>query len=398
MLMHRSTGVPWRAQLALGLALTVTIALAAGCAQPARDSAPAAPPAAPSAAGAGGSGPVAAAPATAAPARPPNAPLDNVKVGYLGLILSNAGIFLAAERGYFEEQGIAVDLVPFDAGPRMVPSLATNEIQVGGGSPGVGLFNALQRGIRSKVVADKASTPPGTSSTSMMVRKDLYDGGTITRLEDLRGKTFGIMSLDSSLEFTLSSHLAQVGMTPADVPLVELSNSDLPAAFANRTLDASWALEPIATLLADRAIAVKLLGGEERAPNQQSSVMMYSEQFAAQRDPATRWMIAYLKGVRDYNDAFFAGINTEDTIRVLEKVGVITDRAALERTGLGGLNPNGYVNRQNLQQMHDYYVRKGSITQPVALDDLIDDSFVTAALAKLGIYNSSLYRDAVWLR
>jgi hypothetical protein len=126
--------------------------------------------------------------------------------------------------------------------------------------------------------------------------------------------------------------------------------------------------------------------------------MMYSEQFAAQRDPATRWMIAYLKGVRDYNDAFFAGINREETLRVLEKVGVVTDRAALERYGLGGLNPNGYVNRQNLQEMHDYFVRKGSITQPVALDDLVDDSFVAAALAKLGIYNSPIYRDAVWLR
>jgi NitT/TauT family transport system substrate-binding protein len=395
MVVHDGSNTLWRTRLALGLALVLGLSLAAGCAQPARDAASAVPPASPSAAV---GGPTNAAPTPATAARPPDAPPDNVKIGFLGLILSNAGIFLAAERGYFEEQGIAVDLVPFDAGPRMVPSLATNEIQVGGGSPGVGLFNALQRGIRSKVVADKASTPPGTSSTSMMVRKDLYDGGTLTRLEDLRGKTFGIMSLDSSLEFTLASHLAQVGMTPADVPLVELANSDLPAAFANRTLDASWALEPIATLLADRAIAVRLLGGEERAPNQQSSVVMYSEQFAAQRDLATRWMIAYLKGVRDYNDAFFAGINREDTSRVLEKVGVITDRAALERTGLGGLNPNGYVNRQNLQQMHDYYVRKGSITQPVALDDLIDDSFVTAALAQLGIYDSPLYRDAVWLR
>jgi NitT/TauT family transport system substrate-binding protein len=380
------------------LALALALGLAAGCGPPTRDG-----DAGGRAAGTGAEagpvgGPAAAPREPAAPNRPPAAPPDAIKVGYLGLILSNAGIFLAAERGYFAEEGIAVELIPFDGGPRMVPALATNEIQVGGGSPGVGLFNALQRGIRSKVVADKASSPPGTVSASMMIRKDLYDSGAITRLEDLRGRTFGLMSYDSSLEFTLAYHLGLVGMAPADLSLVEIPNSDLPLAYANRTLDASWALEPISTVLPERGLAVRLLNGVERLPNQQSSVMMYSEQFAAQLDPGTRWMIAYLKGVRDYNDAFFAGINREETISVLEKVGVITDRAALERYGVGGLNPNGYVNRQNLQEMHDYFVRKGSITQPVALDDLVDDRFVAAALARLGVYDSPIFRDAVWLR
>jgi ABC-type nitrate/sulfonate/bicarbonate transport system substrate-binding protein len=386
-------GARGRAWLALALAL----ALAVGCAPPARDPTPAARPAG-GVESPAGAGPAAAPREAAAPTRPPAAPLDVIKVGYLGLILSNAGIFLAAERGYFAEQGIVVDLVPFDGGPRMVPALATNEIQVGGGSPGVGLYNALARGIRSKVVADKASNPPGTVSASLMVRKDLYDSGAITRLEDLRGHTFGLMSFDSSLEFTLAYHLSLVGMTPADLPLVEIPNSDLPLAYANRTLEASWALDPISAVLAERGLAVRLLSGDERHPNQQSSVMMYSEQFAAQSDPATRWMIAYLKGVRDYNDAFVAGINREETIQVLERVGVITDRAVLERYGVGGLNPNGYVNRQHLQQLHDYFVRKGSITQPVALDDLVDDRFVAAALARIGLYDSPIFRDAVWLR
>src|SRR4051812_19640535 len=31
--------------------------------------------------------------------------------------LSDAGVFLARERGYFREQGIEVDLVPFQSGP-----------------------------------------------------------------------------------------------------------------------------------------------------------------------------------------------------------------------------------------------------------------------------------------
>jgi ABC-type nitrate/sulfonate/bicarbonate transport system substrate-binding protein len=232
----------------------------------------------------------------------------------------------------------------------------------------------------------------------MMVRKDLYDGGVLQRLEDLRGKTYGVLSFDSTTEFTLAYHLALAGLTPADLTLVEFPNRDLPIGFANRALDAAWALTPIPALLVEQGLAVPLLTAEERHPNQQSSVIIYAEQFAGQRDPATRWMVAYLRGVRDYNDAFFAGQGREDALRVLEKVGVVPDPAAFERLGLQGLNPNGYVNRRALQELHDYYVRKGSITQPVSLDDLVDDSFVAGAIARLGLYDSPLYRDTVWLR
>jgi ABC-type nitrate/sulfonate/bicarbonate transport system substrate-binding protein len=113
----------WRIWLVLAFALW----LAVGCGG-ARSGGP---PAGPAAEAPRASGPDSAAREAPATSRPPGAPPDQVKVGFLGLIVSNAGIFLAAERGYFEEQGLAIELVPFDSGSRMVPALATNEIQVG---------------------------------------------------------------------------------------------------------------------------------------------------------------------------------------------------------------------------------------------------------------------------
>jgi NitT/TauT family transport system substrate-binding protein len=268
----------------------------------------------------------------------------------------------------------------------------------GAGSAGSGLFNTVNRGIRNKVVADKGSNPPGAGWQAMIARKELYDSGALTRLEDLRGRTFGIFTFEASMEVTLVHHLGLAGLSLADVNVVEVGARDQPAAFANGTMDAAWAIEPSVALLTDRGLAVRLFGSEERDPNTQTSTIMFSEQFASQRDAATGWMTAYLKGLRDYNDAFVANKGREEVVRILEKVGVVTDRALLDKMGLTGLNPNGYVNRQSLQEMHDFFVRKGTITQPVPLDALVDDSFVTAALAKLGRYDSPLYRDAVWLR
>jgi NitT/TauT family transport system substrate-binding protein len=180
--------------------------------------------------------------------------------------------------------------------------------------------------------------------------------------------------------------------------VIEVPAPDQAAAFANGTMDAAWAIEPTVAILTDRNLAVRLFGSEERDPNAQTSTIMYSEQFANQRDPAVRWMTAYIKGLRDYNDAFVKGEGREEIVRILENAKVVTSRALLEKMGLTGLNPNGYVNRQSLQDMHDFFVRKGSITQPVPLDALVDDSFVTAALAKLGRYDSPLYKDPAWLR
>ena len=342
----------------------------------------------------------ASAPAPAAPAivaGAPGAPMV-VKAGYLGQNMSNAGLFIAAEKGYFQEQGLSSDLIPFDAGTRMVPALATNEIQVGAGSAGSGLFNTVHRGIHNKVVADKGSGPPGAGWQAMIVRKPLYDSGALTRLEDLRGKTFGIFTYEASQEFTLAYHLGLVGLTMSDVNVVEVAAPDQPVAFANGTMDAAWAIEPSVALLVDRGLAVRLLGSEERHPDQQTSTIMYSEQFAGQRDAASRWMAAYVKALRDYNDAFVKGVNREEVVRILEKVGVVTDRALLEKMALTGLNPNGYVHRRYLQDMHDFFLRKGTITQPVPLDELVDDSFVQAALARLGPYDSTLFKDPGWLR
>ncbi len=375
--------------LALGALLLACAPQSQGMERPAPGAAAPAP--------SGASAPSQAAPAPTEAARAPAAP-ETVKIGYLGTNMSNAGIFIANEKGYFREEGFAADLLPFDAGTRMVPALATNEIQVGAGSAGAGLFNTVHRGIHNKVVADKGSGPPGAGWQAMIVRKDLYDSGALTRLEDLRGKSFGIFAYDASQEVVLAHYLGLVGLTMNDISVVEVPVGDQPAAFANRTMDAAWAIEPSVAILVERGLAVRLLGSEERYPNQQTSTIMYSEQFANQRDAATRWMVAYLKGIRDYNDAFVAGRNREEIVGILEKVKVVTDRGLLDKFGLTGLNPNGYVHRGSLQEMHDFFVKKGTITQPVGLDELVDDSFVTAALGRIGIYDSPLYKDPGWLR
>src|SRR5215213_7433173 len=126
--------------------------------------------------------PVAAATATAAP--PP--PAQAVRLGALGST-TDAGFYIALDRGYFREQGLDIEFVPFDSAARMVAPLSAGQLDVGGGSPSAGLFNAIARGIDVKLVADKGSAPPGFGFEGLLFRRDLADSGQLRTAGDLAG-------------------------------------------------------------------------------------------------------------------------------------------------------------------------------------------------------------------
>jgi NitT/TauT family transport system substrate-binding protein len=74
---------------------------------------------------------------------------------------SDAPIFIGIEKGYFREAGVELDLVPFDTAAKMIAPMGAGQLDVGGGNGSPALFNALARGIELKIVANKASMPPG---------------------------------------------------------------------------------------------------------------------------------------------------------------------------------------------------------------------------------------------
>ena len=89
------------------------------------------------------------------------------------------------------------------------------------------------------------------------------------------------------------------------------------AAFANRAIDAAVQVEPTAAVAVNLGLAVKWREAAELSPGVQAAVVVYSPQFAEQPDVARRWMLAYLQGVRAYNDAFKRGIDREGIVAVL---------------------------------------------------------------------------------
>src|SRR5262249_27155648 len=140
----------------VGTLLLLVVLLAACRAAPAASDRGSAAPPAP---GAGPSAPAAAQAQSQAPAAEP-ASLETVRVGTVGTA-TDAMFYWAQERGYLREQGLDLDLSVFNGAQLMVAPLGADQLDVGGGGPGPGLFNAILRGVNLRIVADRSRAAPG---------------------------------------------------------------------------------------------------------------------------------------------------------------------------------------------------------------------------------------------
>ena len=70
--------------------------------------------------------------------------LDKVKVLILPYI-SSAPYFIGIEEGYFEEQGIEVEVVNLVSTEEVMPALASGQVDVASGLLSAGMLNAIAR-------------------------------------------------------------------------------------------------------------------------------------------------------------------------------------------------------------------------------------------------------------
>ena len=303
---------------------------------------------------------------------------------------SDAPIYIADKKGYFSDEGLAVTVTNFRSAADMVAPLGTGELDAGAGSPSAGLYNAVLRGVRIKIVADKASSPPGYGATKILVRKDLIDSGRYKDVQDLKGMKFAMNAPGVSNTATLNALLKSAGLHYSDVETVNLPFPDHVAALKNKGVDASASVEPGPAIAIENGFAVLLKGDDEIIPYHQIAALIYSEKFAQRPDVAQRFMRAYLRAIRFYNGALqsghLAGPNADEVISILTAATPIKDAAVYRRITPTGMNPDGRVNVQSLADDMQFYREQGLIAGDVNLGELVDHSFVDAVVKELGPY------------
>src|SRR5579884_822544 len=328
--------------------------------------------------------------AAAAAAAPP--PLVHLNVATQHLT-SDVGMYVAQERGYFAEQGLDVEFADINTSQGSIPPLAAGQLDVGVGSMSPGLFNAIARGIDIKLVATKGAGPPDPNSpfagsNALVLAAGVAASGAIQDYADLRGRTIALPDRGSTLELALTKGLQRGGLTIDDVEIKLLSYADMLVALANGSVDAAMELEPYIAQGKARGILVVWKRGAELYPGQQATAVVYGPTLTRRGDDVGgRFMVAYTRGLRDYNDAIGPKRRGRaELIAILTRHTALTDPAIYDQIGWGYFNPDCYLNTESVAETLDWYVAQGYVPQRPDLSQAIDHRYCDYAVQYLGRY------------
>ncbi len=304
--------------------------------------------------------------------------------------ISDAGLYMAMDNGWFQEEGLDVELVGFDTAAKMIAPLGRGDLDVGGGTVSAGLYNAVARGISLRIVADKGSIKPGYAYAGIVIRKDHVDGGRFKSLADLAGMKIAVVGKGTSNASALNEALKHGGLAWRDATPVELSFPQMVVALSNKAIDGAMMNEPTISQVVREGIAVKGADYNDFYPGQQTAVLIYSEKFAtARREAAQKFMRAYIRGLRFYAGSLaggrIAGANAERVIDILVRHTGVTDRDVYRQAAPSGVDPDGRIGASSLRNDLVLFKQEQLIDKPeMQVEDIVDMSFVEDALRVLG--------------
>lgn len=228
------------------------------------------------------------------------APLDppeQVRVAVVP-IMKFATLYVAAERGIFERYGLDVAVEGVASGTEAIAFLEEGQIDVGGIAIVTSLWNGWDQGIDIRVFAPGGLEPFEDSPTKFMVRADLFESGAVDSIEELAGHTVAMAGgPGSGGEYLSAKALELGGLTIRDVTPIDMPNADMPAAFANGSIDAALLGSPFAEQVEADGTAVPI--ATDLVPGLMTVAFVGSGQFLNDRpEAAQRFALALLEAAR----------------------------------------------------------------------------------------------------
>lgn len=318
--------------------------------------------------------------------------LDKVRVG-VGGSASDAPLYLAKEFGIFAEEGLDVEIINLDSGAKIMAPLGTGDLDAGAGAMSVGFYNILGRGVKLRIVADRGHSSAASRYQTVFIRKDLVESGRYRTLKDLKGLRMGYAAAGVTSLSLMNEAAKAAGIAYEDVIPVFMPFSNMVAAMENKALDGALLIEPQETVLERLGIGLRMQNTNDFYPNQQISVIFYSDRFAVERkDTALRFMRGWLRGARAMSDAIEDGRispRAEKALAVLSKE-LNMPRDILLAVYMNAVDADGGLSRESMDKDYAFFRAQGWVTEPVDLDKVIDLSFAKAAVQALGPYVKAL--------
>jgi NitT/TauT family transport system substrate-binding protein len=303
-----------------------------------------------------------------------------VRVGVLRLA-SSGNVFIAADRNYFRDAGLDVELKFFDAAQPIAVATASGDVDVGVTAFTGGLFNLAGKGAVS-IVAGQSRDVPGFPLMAYLATAQ-PSGAGLKSLRDIEGKSVGITQIGSSFHYSAGLIAEKYKFPLSDVKFVPLqSMSNVASALKGGRVEAAILPATAAQPLIDSGDARLLGWGGDEAPWQLGAVFV-SQKLKANPDLIERFLTAYRRGCKDYHDLLLASVKdgvaalTPQTQPLLEAIAHQTNQPVDKiRVGLAFIDPNGALDVQGVAHQLAWFQDHGFVDKGFGLDKILDPRFV----------------------
>jgi NitT/TauT family transport system substrate-binding protein len=305
-----------------------------------------------------------------------------VRLGAVRSITSGVTAFASA-RGYFKDVGIKLDSSDLDTSANSIALLSQNQLDVIEGGIAAGYFNGLEKNLPITMVMDRVSTPIGHN---LMLRPDLKD--QITDVKGLKGKVIATNGTGSVSTYEIGKLLALGGLTINDVDLKVLPFTQYALAFANKAIDAAEVIPPWTTQFIKDNIAVPFLDVDalvKPTPMTIAVVMINTDWAGKNPEMVRNYFVAYLRGVRDFCQAYHGGAIRADFIDLVAKSGIERRAEILnDQKAWPARSPDGRINTASMLDMQAWYSANKMSNANFPAGRIVDSSFADYAVKKLG--------------
>src|SRR3954469_20200504 len=310
-----------------------------------------------------------------------NAQEKTIKVG-IARSTSNAAELMALKHGHFKAAGIRLEWDDIDSTANVIALLAQGKYHIVAGGISAGIFNALEKDLPITILSDRVSTPIGHN---LMLRPDLKD--TVKSLKDLKGRPVASNGAGSVSTYETGKMLEREGLTLTDIDLKILPFTQMGIAFKNKAIDAGLLIPPFVWQPEEQGLALPFGNVDELVQPQPMTIaviMANSDWAKGNKELVQRYMTAWLRGAREYCQAYHGAPNRQEIIDELVSPKTAPSRELLEKYPWPARSPNGKINVASMLDINKWYVENKMSAKQFPAERIIDSTYIDHAIQKLG--------------
>ena len=297
--------------------------------------------------------------------------------------LAQAPYYIAVAKDYFAKEGIAVDATNVRSALDTIAPLATGQIDISFGAAVSGFFNAAHQGFDLRVVSSLGYQGP-VMATQPLIRKALWDDGTIRSAKDFRGRKVAINAPGDITEYFLTLMAKKYGIALKDINVVPLGFAEQLVAFKNGAIDAGFLPEPLATTAQIAGTAAVDVDDAGVAAGAITTFVFFGTTFMHDRpDAALAFLRALVRGARDAQGPYLK--DEAIATSIAQQTGLKVE--AIERSVPYAVDPNldiakfepGLRDQERVHRDNGHLNYRGELS----FDSVIDPGLVQKAAASI---------------